>query len=104
MQVILKTNIEKLGGIIEINSELNKGARITIKLPLTLAIVQGLLVKSGNDILIIPLASVLETVKINLQDIYYVNQREVIRLRDKVLPIVDLNDLLRVEGLKICHR
>jgi two-component system chemotaxis sensor kinase CheA len=91
---VVRTNIEKLGGIIEISSELNKGTKITIKLPLTLAIVQGLLVKSGDDILIVPLASVLETVKINLQDIYYINQREVIRLRDTVLPILDLNDVL----------
>ncbi len=91
---VVRTNIEKLGGIIEISSEMNKGTRITIKLPLTLAIVQGLLVKSGDDILIVPLASVLETVKIALQEIYYVNQREVIRLRDKVLPILDLNDVL----------
>jgi two-component system chemotaxis sensor kinase CheA len=97
---VVRTNIEKLGGIIEISSELNKGTKIIIKLPLTLAIVQGLLVKSGDDILIVPLASVLETVKIDLKDIYYINQREVIRLRDTVLPIVDLNDVLGLPNPK----
>lgn len=91
---VVRTNIEKLGGIIEIDSKVSKGTRITVKLPLTLAIIQGLLVKSGNDIVIIPLASVLETVKIDQKDIYSVNRQEVIKLRDAVLPIVDLNDVL----------
>jgi two-component system chemotaxis sensor kinase CheA len=91
---VVRTNIEKLGGIIEIESEKGKGTKIDVKLPLTLAIIQGLMVKSGEDILIIPLASVLETVKISKEDIYYVNKQEVIKLRDAVLPIVDLNSVL----------
>ncbi len=91
---VVRTNIEKLGGIIEIDSSKGEGTRIAVKLPLTLAIIQGLLVKSGDDILIIPLASVLETVKTEKQDVYYVNRREVIKLRDTVLPIVDLNKVL----------
>ncbi len=91
---VVRTNIEKLGGIIEIESEKGRGTKIDVKLPLTLAIIQGLMVKSGEDILIIPLASVLETVKINKEDIYYVNKQEVIKLRDTVLPIVDLNSVL----------
>lgn len=91
---VVRTNIEKLGGIIEIDSAPNRGTSIEVKLPLTLAIIQGLMVRSGDDILIIPLASVLETVKTEQSEVYYVNKQEVIKLRDTVLPIVDLNDVL----------
>jgi two-component system, chemotaxis family, sensor kinase CheA len=101
---VVRTNIEKLGGIIEIESEKHKGTKITVKLPLTLAIIQGLMVRSGNDIIIVPLASVLETVKIERKDIYYVNKHEVIKLRDNVLPIIDLNDLLGLTNPESEHR
>ncbi len=87
---VVRTNIEKLKGIIDIESEKGRGTAIIIKLPLTLAIVQGLLVETGTDLYILPLASVLETVKISSADIHSINSREVIRLRDTVLPIIDL--------------
>lgn len=88
---VVRTNIEKLKGLIEIESEMGKGTAFIIKLPLTLAIVQGLLVETGADLYILPLSSVLETVKISRSDIYSINNREVIRLRDSVLPIIDLS-------------
>lgn len=88
---VVRTNIEKLKGIVNIESELGKGTSFIIKLPLTLAIVQGLLVENGADLYILPLSSVLETVKVSMNDIYSINNREVIRLRDTVLPIIDLN-------------
>lgn len=91
---VVRTNIEKLGGIIDIDTDPGCGTKITLKLPLTLAIIQGLMVQSGQDILVIPLVSVLETVKISNQDIYQINKNKVIRLRDSIIPIVDLNDLL----------
>ena len=91
---VVRTNIEKLGGIIDIDTDPGCGTKITLKLPLTLAIIQGLIVQSGQDILVIPLVSVLETVKISNQDIYQINKNKVIRLRDSIIPIVDLNDLL----------
>ncbi len=88
---VVRTNIEKLKGIVNIESELGKGTSFIIKLPLTLAIVQGLLVETGADLYILPLSSVLETVKVSMSDIYSINNREVIRLRDTVLPIIDLS-------------
>lgn len=87
---VVRTNIEKLKGLIEIESARGQGTAIVIKLPLTLAIVQGLLVETGSELFILPLASVSETVKITRDEIHSINQREVIRLRDAVLPIVDL--------------
>ena len=93
---VVRTNIEKLGGIIEIDTDPGCGTRITLKLPLTLAIIQGLLVQSGQEILVIPLASVMETVKIGPQDVYRINKGNVIRLRDTVLPILDLNGILEL--------
>jgi two-component system, chemotaxis family, sensor kinase CheA len=90
---VVRTNIEKLKGIIDIQSERGRGTAIIIKLPLTLAIVQGLLVEAGNELFILPLASVLETVKIARADIASINRKEVIRLRDTVLPIVDLHSI-----------
>jgi len=90
---VVRTNIEKLKGIIDIQSERGKGTAIIIKLPLTLAIVQGLLVEARNELFILPLASVLETVKIARADVASINRKEVIRLRDTVLPIVDLHSI-----------
>ncbi len=90
---VVRTNIEKLKGIIDIQSERGQGTTITIKLPLTLAIVQGLLVEAHQELFILPLASVLETVKIARSDVASINRKEVIRLRDTVLPIVDLHSI-----------
>jgi two-component system chemotaxis sensor kinase CheA len=92
---VVRSNIEKLNGIIQLDSELGKGTCITIKLPLTLAIIQGLLVKAADDIFIVPLASVLETVKVEQADINYVNGTEVIRLRESVLPVLPLRKVLK---------
>ncbi len=90
---VVKTNIEKLKGIIDIESARGQGTAIIIKLPLTLAIVQGLLVEAKDELFILPLASVLETVKIARTDVASINRREVIRLRDTVLPIIDLHSV-----------
>ena len=91
---VVRTNIEKLKGTIELATELGKGSLVTIKLPLTLAIVQGLLVKCGNDIFAIPLTSVKETVVVSRQRVKYVNQKPVIQLRDSILPLVELTSVL----------
>ncbi|MCK5127735.1 MAG: chemotaxis protein CheA [candidate division Zixibacteria bacterium] len=92
---VVKTNIEKLKGIIEIESEIGKGTTIHIKLPLTLAILQGLLIVSEGETYVVPLASVLETLRISTNEIDSVNGRDVITLRDGVLPIVNLNSILK---------
>ena len=92
---VVRTNIEKLNGMIELESEIDVGTSISIKLPLTLAIIQGLLVDSDKEVFILPLASVLETVKTEQSEIYYVNQRPVLRLRDDIIPVINLNEILR---------
>ncbi len=91
---VVRSNIEKLNGLIELASEKDVGTTITIKLPLTLAIVQGLLVESDGEIFILPLASVLETVKTEQSEIYFVNQRPILKLRDSIIPIVNLVEVL----------
>ncbi|MEZ5359460.1 MAG: chemotaxis protein CheA [Candidatus Zixiibacteriota bacterium] len=92
---VVKTNIEKLKGIIDIKSTLGKGSTILIKLPLTLAILQGLLIVSEEETYVVPLASVLETLRVSPEEIDSVNGKEVITLRDGVLPIVNLNQILK---------
>ena len=91
---VVKTNVSRLRGIIEIDSEVEKGTKIDIKLPLTLAIIQGLLVKVSGETIILPLSSVLEVVKIDRSEIYKVNKTECIKLRDRVLPLINIENLL----------
>ncbi len=91
---VVRTNIEKLNGMVELDSVQGQGSTITIKLPLTLAIIQGLLVESDDDIFILPLASVVETVKTEQAEVYHVNQRPVFSLREEIIPIINLNEIL----------
>ena len=94
---VVKTNIEKLNGIIEIDSEVGRGTIIKMKIPLTLAIIQALLVGAQEEYYAIPLASVSETVRISLDEIYTVEGRNVLRLRDEVLSLVRLSDIFGVK-------
>ena len=96
---VVKTNIEKLNGIIDIESELGKGTVMKLKIPLTLAIIQALLVGVQEEYYAIPLASVLETVRINKDEIYTVENRSVMRLRDEVLSLVHIADIFEVERI-----
>ncbi len=92
---VVRTNIEKLNGMIELDSRKDTGSTIMIKLPLTLAIIQGLLVECDEEVFILPLSSVYEGVKTEQSDIGYINQHPVLRLRDEIIPLINL-----VEGLK----
>ncbi len=93
---VVKTNIEKLNGTIEVKSELGKGSEIILKIPLTLAIIQALLVKITKEFFAIPLVSVVETVRITKEDINKVENRDVLRLRDTIIPLVYLGDALGI--------
>lgn len=95
---VVKTNIEKLNGIISIESELGKGSVFKLKLPLTLAIIQALLVEVSGEVFAIPLVSVIETVRINEEEIHNFEGREVLKLRDSVLSLVRLDDVFGLEG------
>ena len=94
---VVKTNIEKLNGMIDIDSEVGRGTSMKLKIPLTLAIIQALLVGVQEEYYAIPLASVLETVRISKDEIYTVESRSVMRLRDEVLSLVHIGDIFEVE-------
>ncbi len=94
---VVKTNIEKLNGIIDIESELGKGTIIRLKIPLTLAIIQALLVGAQEEYFAVPLSSVLETVRVPAEEIYSIEGKDVLRLREEILPLVRLSDVFNIE-------
>ena len=93
---VVKTNIESLGGTIECKTERGAGSSFTIRLPLTLAIVQALMVELGNEKYAIPLASIQTIEEVPKSDIKYVQSKEVISLRGTVIPLIRLDSLLDV--------
>lgn len=96
---VVKTNIEKLNGLIEIESEKGVGTTQKLKIPLTLAIIQALLVGVQEEYYAIPLSSVLETVRVSQDEIYTVDGKSVLRLRDEVLSLVRLADIFKVDAI-----
>ncbi|WP_210630070.1 hybrid sensor histidine kinase/response regulator [Helicobacter bizzozeronii] len=96
---VVKTNIEKLNGIIELESEVGVRTTQKLKIPLTLAIIQALLVGVQEEYYAIPLSSVLETVRISQDEIYSVDGKSVLRLRDEVLSLVRLADIFKVDAI-----
>lgn len=95
---VVKTNIEKLNGIIDIESQLGSGTTLKLKIPLTLAIIQALIVGVQEEFYAIPLSSVLETVRISQDEIYTVDGKSVLRLRDEVLPLVHMSSIFDVRN------
>ena len=91
---VVKTNVTKLHGIINIESAVDEGTKIIIKLPLTLAIIQGLLVEIAGETIVIPLSSVIEVIRVSKKEIYMVNQTECVKVRDSILPLCDIDTLL----------
>jgi two-component system chemotaxis sensor kinase CheA len=94
---VVRTNISKLKGIVEIESEKGLGSTFIIKLPLTLAIIQALLVEAAKEIYCIPLNSVLEVVRVRAGDVSTIHGREVVRLRDSVLPIAHIAKVMNAQ-------
>ena len=92
---VVKTNIEKIGGVIDLESELGRGSTFKIRIPLTLAIVPALIITSGGERFAIPQVNLLELIRINEEQrgaaIEYVHSNPVYRLRGKLLPIVHIN-------------
>jgi len=97
---VVKTNIKKLNGLIEIKSEKGLGSEFILRLPLTLAIIQSLLVEVEGEIYSIPLASVLETLRVDQRQFHVIGGQEVLKLRDIVLPLIRLEQVFNV---KRCH-
>lgn len=101
---VVRTNIEKIGGSVELKSEEGKGSVFTIKIPLTLAIVSALIVESSGERFAIPQLSVRELVMISGNaeadnQIEMINGCPVYRLRDRLLPLVSLSELLKIQDL-----
>ena len=95
---VVKSKIEALGGDVEVKTKLGDGSTFIVRLPLTLAIIQALMVKLGDEQYAISLGSIETLEDITKSDIKYVNSKEVIHLRDKVIPIIRLGKLLDVES------
>jgi two-component system chemotaxis sensor kinase CheA len=94
---IVKKNVEAINGFVDLQSELGSGTTMSLRLPLTLATVQSILVYVSDVLCAIPLVFVLEAVKLQREWISTVQGREVFKLRDKVIPLVDLAE---VTGLR----
>ena len=97
---VVKTKIEALGGNVECKSVLGEGSTFTIRLPLTLAIIQALMVVIGNEKYAIPLANIDTIEDIPATDIKYVEGKEVINLRGTVIPLIRLDKILDVTDSK----
>ncbi|QXC55359.1 chemotaxis protein CheA [Vibrio mimicus] len=92
---VVKRNIEELGGQIEVESELGRGSRFTISLPLTLAILDGQLVKVADQVYVIPLLTIVESIQINTGSVKHAaGGIELYRLREENIPILRLQDEL----------
>jgi two-component system chemotaxis sensor kinase CheA len=88
---VVKKNISALGGAVDIDSTPGKGSRVTIRLPLTLAILDGMTVRVGEEILVLPLASVMESLQVKAEDIRSVGgQKSLIKVRDEYVPVLGL--------------
>ena len=98
---VVKKNISKLKGIVDIESEIGKGTVVTIKLPLTLAIIQVLMVQVEGEIFAIPLPSIIETIRISKDEIQIIEGYEMITLRESVLPITRLKEIFRLDEKQI---
>ena len=96
---VVRTNMEKIGGTVEMKSQRGKGSTFIIKIPLTLAIVSALIVECGGERFAIPQLSVIELVRAAVKadtSIEWLNNAPVLRLRDRLLPLVSLHELLKL--------
>lgn len=96
---VVKNKIESLNGSIEVSTDVGKGTKFVIKLPLTLAIIQALLVRIGDEKFALPLNSISEIVHKNDNEIHNVQGKEVVLYRGKVIPIIRLNEILETKKL-----
>jgi two-component system chemotaxis sensor kinase CheA len=98
---VVRTNIERIGGAIDIKSIMGQGSEFTIKIPLTLAIISALIVESGKERFAIPQINIIELVRVSAKSgmkIETVNTSPVLRLRDRLLPLVSLSKLLKMDA------
>ncbi|MBI2059470.1 MAG: chemotaxis protein CheA [Nitrospirae bacterium] len=97
---VVRNNVSKLNGTIEINTEEDKGSTITLRLPLTIAIIQTLLVRECGQVFALPLTSVLEIAKLRAEEIRLVNRRRVLNLRNHILPLSSVGEKFGLHGAR----
>jgi len=104
---VVRANIQKLGGHIQLDSELGKGSKVTLQLPLTLAIIPSLVVGLQEHRFAVPQVNLLELVRVRANEIHQkiekVGAASVLRLRGRWLPLIKLSDVLALEGLQFIH-
>lgn len=93
---VVKKAIEALRGTVSVASEIGKGTVITLKLPLTLAIIDGLLVKIGTDHYVLPLSSVEECIELSQEDIKKAHGRHIVNVRGKIVPYINLRERFEI--------
>ena len=97
---VVKSNIEALGGDVEVKSTLGEGSKFTVRLPLTLAIIQALMVEVRDEKFAIALGSIMTIESVPQSDIKYVQAKEVLHIRGMVIPIIRLDEVLDSEPLE----
>jgi two-component system chemotaxis sensor kinase CheA len=98
---VVRRNINEIGGHVQIHSNPGRGSTVRIRLPLTLAILDGQLARVGGEIYIVPIVSIVETIQIKREQLSSVAQQaELYRLRDEYIPIVRLHELFDVQPEK----
>lgn len=96
---VVKRNINNLGGSVEIDSELGKGTKFTIRLPLTLAILDGQLIEVAGEIYVVPLVSIVESIPLSKVEISHIaGNMKVYKMEDNYIPIIDLSQEFEIKG------
>lgn len=95
---VVRTNITRLSGMIDVVSRPGRGTRFSITLPVTLAIIQALVIQSAGEIFCVPLNSVLESIMVQPNEIMTVEGHEVVTLRGRTLPLIHLSRIFELEG------
>jgi two-component system chemotaxis sensor kinase CheA len=95
---VVKTAIETLRGSVEVSSHPGQGTTITLKLPLTLAIIDGLLVKTGEATYVMPLSAIEECVEFSTQDRAATHGRNILNIRGQIVPFVEMRKQFKIDG------
>ena len=100
---VVRANVEKINGAVEVETRQGYGTRFTIRVPLTLAIVQALLVRVAEGIYALPIHAVTETLRVEPEQVHRVNHRDAILLRDQVLPLISLRNVFDLSDPTFTH-